>query len=165
MMLYQNDHGIFMRNLFMIVALWWGGPALAGEKVLRQHSVQAGIGNQYGWAGGAYLFRLDETWSAGAGYGMYGYAAHGRISPISGYRPFYVQIGYSPILVSENDLDMTYIWYGPDISVGLDTKYKAFSFTTGVGYGHGSVTVLGTTISDSAVTFAIGIGVNFGKVD
>ncbi len=154
-----------MRHFWMVLALFWSGSALAGEKVLRRHSVQVGLGYQYAFAGLSYLYRFDDVYSAGAGWGIAGYTAHGRYSPLEGYRPLFLQLGFAPLLATHTDNLVRYTWYGPEAAVGVDTKYKGFSFTGSLGYGHAIFGVGASNISKPIGTITLGVGANFGKVD
>ena len=130
--------------------------AQAGE--LKSHGILLGVGTQYGWEGIGYTHRFSELWASGIGLGSAGLSLNGRASPFEGFRPFYFLFGLSPIPIIE---EINAFVYGPELGVGLETKYKAFAVNFSLGVGTVTVDILGASVTSNVGTASIGLGYNF----
>ena len=128
------------------------GTASADDAV-HPFAVQVGAMSRFGLFGGAATYRFLPDWAVMAGAGMWGFGGGARYYV---WKPLYVQGGYAPIMATPNGEQ---VYYGPDITGGVDLKKGRFSFTFGLGMG---ATPLGSGW-ETALTGDLGLGVNFGK--
>lgn len=132
-------------------------PAFAGkhEGEWHRHTIAAGVGNHFGWAGVGYTYRPTELVAIQGGVGYTGVAISGRYHPLS-WKPFYAGAGLSPIVVDD-------FWgtvYGPDAQIGIDLRSTHFNFNAGLGLGVTSLPLVGLHFTP---TIDLGIGYNFHK--
>ena len=123
----------------------------------KTHGILLGVGNQYALEGIGYTYRFNDLWASGVGLGTLGFSLNGRVSPIENFRTFYIQIGYSPIGLNQ----LGHVYFGPEVGVGLERKTKAFAVNFNLGIGTSTTTVLGSSVTYSTTTGALGLGYNF----